>query len=353
MPGKKKPERRPRKPSGLNRKEKAEVKKIAFNTTQGQAEKKFMNPLPMFNTPPHYVNNASRISVLAFSNTVNKVGDTTLFYGSEEVGGIPNTPVEMKELKMLRPYQDTGLDLTTDNYTLEGRKCMPSSAMCKWRLSRNIGVAITQLSADSTHSGINVIPSRLATNLPIICRMIRVNPKLTQTDQVCDPETDLFVSPYTNSVTGVKKSDFDDLELLTYSINKRRYNVVQDKFFRIQNGLTIQYTKSTRGYDNGSAGPTNQYSFFQPIISNTNANCEKVLTTRHILTAKKHGQVFYNEPEGNAAVENASSGQKKEYILYHWIYAGAESFLDDENAEPKAPLDLRMSVVPCVKFTDI
>lgn len=351
MPKAKRPRSAPknRKSKGLTTKEKSQVATIAKKATLSVAEKKFMNPQPVFNHPPYYVNNASRVSVLGFSNTVNKVGTgTTLYYGTEEIGNNPNTPVEMKELLMLRPYQDSGINLQTDNYTIEGREVMPSSASCKWRMSRNIGVAITQLTASGTDDGINVIPSRLATNLPIICRMIRVNPKLTQTDQVCNPENDLFVSPYTNSVTGVKKSDFDDLELLTYNINKRRYNVLEDKFFRIQNGLTIQYTKSVRGVNSGSPN-----SYFQPIISNTNANCEKVMTSRHQLSSKKGGKIFYNEPVGTTATVNATSGNRKEYILFHWIYAGAESFLDDENAQPKAPLDLRLSAVPSVKFSDV
>lgn len=347
---------------GLTTKEKSQVATIAKKATLSVAEKKFMNPLPAYSISPDYVNRSSRVSVLGFANTLNKVGTgTTLQYGSEANPNYdPNDPlspedigVNMRELKMLRPYQDTGTNLTTDNYTIEGREIMPSSASCKWRLSRDIGQAITQLSANATHDGINLIPSSLAVNLPVICRMIRVNPKLTQTDQVCDPETDLFVSPQTNNITGVFKSDFDDLELLTYNINKRRYNVIEDKFFRIQNGLTIQYTKSTRGYDNGSSSPTNQYSFFQPIVSNTNANCEKVMTTRHMLSQKKGGKIFYNEPVGTTATENATAGQRKEYILWHFMYAGAESFLDSENAQPKSPQDLRLSAVPCVKFSDV
>ncbi|AXQ65798.1 MAG: putative capsid protein [Cressdnaviricota sp.] len=350
---------------GLTTKEKSQVATIAKKATLSVAEKKFMNPLPAYSISPDYVNRSSRVSVLGFANTLNKVGTgITLQYGSEANPNYdPNDPsspedigVDMRELKMLRPYQDSGINLTTDNYTIEGREIMPSSASCKWRLSRNIGQAINQLTSPATYSGINVIPSSLAVNLPVICRMIRVNPKLTQTDQVCDPEQDLFLSPQTNNVTGVFKSDFDDLELLTYNINKRRYNVIEDKFFRIQNGLTIQYTKSVAALSNisnGSGSVSGDHAYFQPIISNTNANCEKVLSTRHMLSQKKGGKIFYNEPVGTTATENATAGQRKEYILWHFMYAGAESFLDSENAQPKSPQDLRLSAVPCVKFSDV
>ena len=312
-----------------------------------------MNPTPAYGVAPHYVNRFSKVSVRGFCNTVNKVGTgITLNYGSHPNPLDPavDIGVPMNELTMLKPYQDTGLNLTTDNYTIEGREIMPSSASCKWRLCRNISSQIIQLTAEHPEEPQLAIPATLATNLPVICRMIRVVPKLTQTDQVCDPEVDLFMSPFTANSTGVFKSDFDDLEMLTYPVNKRRYNVLEDKFFRIQNGLTITYQKSTRG---ASDTPGLDDAFFQPQISNTNANCEKVLTTRHQLSSKKGGKIFYNEPVGNSDTVNATTGNRKEYILWHYIYAGAESYLNDANTTVKCPRDLLMSAVPSVKFSDV
>jgi len=341
-----------KKPRGLNSKEKSEVKKIAKASVQATAEHKYMNTLQTFNTAPHISKSGARVSVLGFTNTVNKIGagdsEQILNYGQSNPESVPlPTYAPMQELKMLRPFTDNTGDAQTDNYALEGRECMPRSAKCKWRLSRNISSQVAGFS-QTAWDGNTGIPPNLATNLPIICRMIRVSPKLTQTNQVCNPEDDLFLSEFNNQ-TGINNSAFDDLELLTYRINRRRYTVIEDKFFRIQNGLTIQYTRAIKSSSGAGVSST---AVLQPMISNCNANCEKVLTTYHQLTSKKNTKVFYDQPE-SFGLENPSSGMRREYILYHFMYAGAESYLDNEVTAPKAPQDLRISAVPLVKFTDV
>ena len=116
---------------GLTTKEKSQVATIAKKATLSVAEKKFMAPQAAYQIEPNYVNRTSRISVLAFANTVNKVGTgITLQYGSQANPDYnPNDPlspedigVDMRELKMLRPYQNSGINLTTDNYTIEVRE---------------------------------------------------------------------------------------------------------------------------------------------------------------------------------------------------------------------------------------
>jgi len=339
---------------GLTAKEKSEVRTIAKKTINVVAEKKFMNTLPSYNVVPNVAKaGGSRISVLGFVNTINAVGtglnQIELNYGIEDQTASPVVGVPMRELKMLRPF--TGLTGTdqTDNYAITGRECMPVSASCKWRLSRDIGKLTTGLEAANWNSNLGV-PNGLQHNLPILVRMIRVEPKLTQLNQLCDPEQDLFLSPY-NNATGCAVSSFDELELMTYPVNKRRYNVIADKTFKIQNGLTVSYQRAT--WEDVPAGAS-QGSMLQPFITNTNANCEKVLTTGHILTAKKGKPVFYDIPDNRTpTVETATAGQKKEYILYHMMYMGAETYLDNEAVVDKSPTDLKISAIPIVKFTDV
>jgi hypothetical protein len=89
----------------------------------------------------------------------------------------------------------------------------------------------------------------------------------------------------------------------------------------------------------------------QPFITNTNANCEKVLNTSHRVTQTKGKPVFYDVPDGSA-LQTATAGARREYILFHYIYAGAETYLDNEGVTDKSPLDLKLSAIPMVKFTD-
>ena len=183
---------------------------------------------------------------------------------------------------MLRPFTSTTGNQQTDNYAIEGRECMPVSASCKWRLSRDIGKLSSGLEVANWNTNVGA-PNGLQHNLPIICRMIRVNPKHLQTNNECDPEQDLFVNEFNNSI-GIAASSFDDLELLSYRINRRRYDVIEDKFFRIQNGLTVSYQRSNYVLDN-TGSPDSQGAMLQPFVTNTNANCEKVMTTS-IVTGK-------------------------------------------------------------------
>ena len=113
--------------------------------------------------------------------------------------------------------------------------------------------------------------------------------------------------------------------------------------FRIQNALTLQYQLSFES-DN---------TFYrQPIITNTNANCEKLYRTNHMLTSKKGGSLFYDTPDVST-LEAPSSGHKREYIFYHMVYAGGETFITQDSGTPTYPSDLLLTASPMVKFTDV
>ncbi|MDC1288339.1 hypothetical protein N8198_10685 [Gammaproteobacteria bacterium] len=323
-------------PKGLSKTEKSQVKQIAKSAVLTIAEKKYMNTSRITGIRPYRANTPGNIGVIAFSNSVSTVSDgTQLNYGIEDGTGAAEP---IKELKMMRPYVAVTGDAQTDNYAIEGRECKPSSARVKWRMSRDIGNLISHPPA-SVPGPIN--PPQLSTNLPIIVRMIRVNPKVGQNNIRCDPEEDLFVTEYNNNI-GINSANFDETELLMYRINKRRYNVVEDKFFRIQNALTLSYQLSWKG---------DSY-YQQPQITNTNANCEKLYTTNHMLTSKKGGSLFYDAPDVST-LEAPSSGHKREYIFYHFVYAGAETFLSEDGGTPTYPSDLLLTASPMVKFTDV
>lgn len=333
-----------RKSKGLTKTEKTQVKKIANSVISTVAEDKYMNAQRYIGVVPvQSTVGGTRISVMGFSTSLtNTANGGQLHYGYGE-----NSALEpMKEQKMLRPFVPATGSAQTDAYAVEGRECKPKSAQCKWRFSRDIGEILTNISGSGWNTQYTNPPLNLASNLPIICRMIRVSPKQTQTNVLCNPRLDLFLDNY-NNATGVDTGTFDDTELLTYRLNKRRYVVVQDKFFRIQNGLTVQWQRFIPG------GDQTNLSGVQPMISNTNPNCDKVITTHSQLTMKKHGSVFYDTPD-YSQLEAPSSGHKREFTLLHFMYAGAETFLDENaSANPTYPTDLKISASPIVKFTDV
>lgn len=338
-----------RKSKGLTKTEKTQVKKIANSVISTVAEDKYMNAQRYIGVVPvQSTVGGTRISVMGFSTSLtNTANGGQLHYGYNE-----NSALEpMKEQKMLRPFVPATGSAQTDAYAVEGRECKPKSAQCKWRFSRDIGEMLKNLSGAGYNTQQLNPPLEVASNLPIICRMIRVSPKQTQTNVLCDPRLDLFLDNY-NNATGVDTGTFDDTELLTYRINKRRYTVAQDKFFRIQNGLTVQWQRSILSHADAGVNSATRM-VLQPSITNTNANCDKVITTHSRLTMKKHGSVFYDTPD-YSQLEAPSSGHKREFTLLHFMYAGAETFLDENaSANPTYPTDLKISASPIVKFTDV
>lgn len=332
----------------LSKPQRAEVSKIAQATISKVAEDKYMNSQRHIGVKPvQSTIGGTRVSVIGFSSSLtNTANGGQLHYGYDA-----NSSLEpIKEQKMLRPFVPATGNAQTDNYALEGRECKPKSAQCKWRFSRNISEMLTAVTRNNYYDQ-EPVPLNLAQNLPIICRMVQVVPKQTQTNVLCDPKEDLFLDNY-NNATGIDVGTFDDTEILTYRINKRRYTVVKDNFFRLQNGLTVQWQRAI--LNAGSPGSTSpSRAMLQPSITNTNANCEKVITTYPQLTMKKHGSVFYDTP-ATSQLEAPSAGHKRTFTLLHFMYAGAESYFDDEAlAFPTYPTDLRISASPIVKFTDV
>lgn len=333
-----------------------EVRKIVKKQLNSEVERKFMDCNSFTGLNPkatHMIQRGgawvpdSKISVLAFSNTVNSVGNGVVqTYGTN---GIDGSDEDMYELEMTRPFQPSGSADKTP-YHIVGKEITPVSAKNRWRISRDIGNMLQGFYLNHQASGGNeqltIPPANLATNLPVICRMIRICPKLAQTKNLCFPAVDAFIDPF-NNPTGVESADFDDNEMLTYRLNKRKYEVVEDKFFRIQNGLTVQWQRSV-----WSDGTNNSRAMVQPIISNTNANCEKMFTTSHMLTSRKGGKLHYDQPT-QASTLAASSNQKREYTLFHFAYLGAETFLQLEEATVVCPVDLKISNTNTVQFTDI
>tara|TARA_Y100000592_G_C5464842_1_gene316101 strand:+ start:246 stop:1307 length:1062 start_codon:yes stop_codon:yes gene_type:complete len=332
------------------------VKQIVEKELKSETELKFMDsknftsikprPIRMIQNDNGVWVPESRVSVIAFSNTVNNVGNGVVqTYGTT---GDDNNDQNMYELEMTRPFQPNSA-VGKKAYHIEGKEVKPVSAVIKWRLVRDISALLKGEYLNHQSSGGSeqelIPPLELTTSLPVICRMIRVYPKLNQTSNTCFPAVDLFLDTFGNAV-GVEASNFDDNELLMYKINKRRYTVVEDKFFRIQNGLTVQWNRAV-----WSDGTNNSRAMVQPLITNTNGNCEKNITTRHQLTSKKGGTIHYEFPTNNPIT--AQSGQRREYILYHFTYAGSETYLNNSSSINTCPMDLRLSCKNTVKFSDI
>lgn len=339
--------KKPQKAKGLTQKQRTEVRKIADATIHDVAEEKYMNT-QIFNEIPHGANTGAgnRIGVLAFSTSLSSNAGATLKYGFNSSG----VEQDIKELKMLRPFVSSTGNSQTDNYAIEGRECMPRSAKNDWRFVRDVGKNIMSAElSDWNTPTVAQMPTQLASNLPVVCRMIRVVPTLSQANVTCDPAHDLFLDR-TNNAVGIDSPTLNDNEVLLFRLNRRRYTVLQDSKFVIQNGVSVSFQRSVV---HPSLDSSVTAAMIQPVISNSNKNCEKYFSTYHQLTQKKNAPVFYDSPDVST-LEAPSTGHRREFIFLHFVYQGAEAFLNDHStASPTFPSDLIVSCIPTVKFTDV
>ncbi len=156
------------------------------------------------------------------------------------------------------------------------------------------------------------------------------------------PSDDLFQDTYGRK-QGVDTDSFDQAEMLFYKVNTRRYTVIEDKQFVIRPPLTLQYTPQ---WNTGSA------THFTPIVSNTNGNCEKYMTTYDQLTAKRGGSCFYSDPT-LSATNNATTGNRRSYYFYHFCYQAADAISGDGTNRAPPPTDIVIDVVNTTKFIDV
>ena len=354
MPPKKPMRKRPRKTAGktkgLTAKERSQVSKIAKASVTSVAEKKFMNSNQYTGLNPYrssLLNN--NISCICFSTTnFRSPSGSVLTYGTQA----------MREQLCLRPFSvdraNDAPDPDTSNYII-GKECKPVSCRSLFRIQRLAASLDTISQAGDSGTlpsgdialGPTQYPTGLAEACPVVCRMVRFYVKNTAgTSTEYNPTADLFVNTRGDAI-GVDAASFEQKEMLAYKVNKRRYAVIDDKVFTLQNPLTVNYTwVSTNGAEGINSG------WWAPQVSNGSSNCEKYINLNHQLTQKKHGTVYYPDPI-TAQDDNATVGQRREFTAFHFLYKGADNLVGDSGLGSGGPVDINIDLVNTTKFIDV
>jgi len=315
---------------------KASVAKIAKQAVKSVAERKFMNTentlvqlSPTRPTGNHY------ISAIGYSTTVgNDNNGTPMVYGGQPI----------KEMLCLRPFRADNAESDLGAMRPDGKNVTPVSCKSRWRINRSY----TSLPETAEVSGATDFPPGLGNTLPVICRMIRITPKGAKgTETELDPDTDAFQDEYGRK-TGISADSFDSAELLFYKINTRRYHVIEDRNFILKTPVTVNYTATRLNNSNDMR--------YTPIISNTNGNCEKMLTSYHQLSERKGGTCYYSDPFASST-DNATSGMRREYTLWHFTHQGGEYITGPtptgETQREQGPLDVHIDLINTTKFIDV
>ena len=312
---------------------KADIVKISKNAVKSIAEKKYMdtNNALKGEVPTRPTGN-DYISCIGYSTTTGDSDDgTPLLYGGTAV----------QEMLCLNPFKSNAADQDLRMFAPVGKQIQPVSCKSRWRINRQFARIDPALQLTA---GVDAFPTEMAENCPVVCRLVRVSPKLESgTDTIISPADDLFLDEY-GRATGVDNTLFDEAEMLFYKVNNRRYSVIEDKKFILRPPLTLQYQSVSSSQTGGTA--------FTPLVSNTNGNCEKYLTTYDQLTAKKNGSVFYTDPTA-AGTNNATTGNKRSYYFWHFAFQGADAITGDGADRAKGPIDVVLDLVNTTKFIDV
>ena len=245
-----------------------------------------------------------RCSVLAFATTSNldPADGTTV----ETYCGNP-----IVSLDMLKPYK-SNQGGSYAPYAIEGKHVFPTTNACGWQIDRNWASFGPVNGSSSTF---NNPLSNLVEQCPVRCRMVRVTPKIAPgITTTITPTDDLFMNqfglPYSPQQTDFSYSDAEFA-----AVNTRKYTVLQDIKFNITQPVTQNFTTALDD-DSELIYPATPMRSAQGVPS-------KKLVTKHQLTAKKGGAVYYEQPDAAATV-NATTGHRREYIFYHFWYQATD-----------------------------
>lgn len=313
---------------------KAEIVKIAKNAVKTVAEKKFFNVNQIAIAQPVIPAGNYLVSGLGYSTTEdsNESGAVVQWCGQT-----------VKEMLCLRPWALNTAGATTKQKALamEGKHLQPVSCKSRFRISRQFAeLDPSQLITPPD------FPRRLAENCPIICRVMRVTPKVSAgTTTEISPDTDIFINEYGERL-GPTHADFEEKEMLFYKINKRRYTVLEDRNIKLESPVTVNYQAAMR---------TNQETIrWTPFVTNNNSNCERYLTMHHQLSKQKNKPCFYADPLNATPPTTATTGHRREYVLFLFAYQGADAIVGESAVQSQAPTSLiQVDHVNYSKFIDV
>ena len=310
--GKKRGRPRKQRRDTLTLTEKKQVRNIAKTVVKNTAESKYFNttalnllkrltPIP---ARQGVVNN----SVLAFS-----VGNPSGVGGYGNAGG--GAVTALTSLNMAKLFT-VAAAAPLNNNVIEGSKCMPSIMRTDWTFN------YPQINTSANQEG----------GSPIYIRFIRVKPRnLKFSDTNYEPKADLFKDQY-NVETGISVSTFNDMELQSYTINRRKYTVLQDT-------SKVLYPSSTYGDLQVTPGVTTS------LVDNLGNMSNWRFSVNH----KPNEKTYYynNDPQAVGGNQFPQAGQSNEMIFIHFCNLGLNGSAFQKGDE------IRVTCKPCATFKDI
>lgn len=297
---------------GLNKTEKKQTKQIVDSAIKAEHVLKYFDSnstggsaaiSPQITT----VGNNKEVSVVAFSSTTE----------FDNAGAAVNFgPQEYVPLRLAKPFKENNPDESLNAQALNGQYIIPKRATTTFSMERVRYVNESDATADMDPNS--------ARTLPIYYRIIKVGIKAQQGNQiVINPNLDIMLDsngqPY-----GPDSDNFNRLNMRMSPINTKKYTKIMEM-----------------------TGTLNQNNIFTPnqatsvaqahVITQKNGTSSKHFTVPFMLSARKGGKLFYDQPQqAGTGPSTFTSGGKRELLLCFFTFENGHSMLGAEN-QPKAP----------------
>ena len=322
--------KKPRKRGGLNKTEKKETKKIVNAAIKKEHVLKYFdskstNGDAAISPQVTTVGNNKEVSVVAFSSTTefDNTGAAVKF-----------GPQDYVPLNLAKPFKENNADESLNAQALNGQYIIPKRATTTFSIER-----VRYSVSNSANSNID---ADMARSLPIYYRIIKVGIKATQGNQiVINPNLDIMLDsngqPY-----GPDSDNFNRLNMRMSPINTKKYTKLMDLTGTINqnNIVTPMYN-----YD---------ATVWTDIVNQKNGPSVKHMTIPFMLSARKGGKLFYDQPQQAGTGPNSfTSGGKRELLLCFFTYENGHSLLGAEG-QPKAPTldDIQIKFKSTSAFVD-
>lgn len=305
----KRPRIRSRSRDHLTLNEKKEVTVIAKKVVKESSESKYFNTTAL-NLLKRLTPIASRGGVVNNSCLAFSVGNPVV------TGGYGSGSAPLVSLNMAKLFT-VAATAPLNNNVLEGSKCMPSLMRTDWTIN------YPQLNTSANATG----------GSPIYVRFIRVKPKnLKYSNVTLEPRNDLFKDQY-NVETGINRSTFNDMELQEYTLNRRKYQVLQDT-------SKVLFPTSTSADLQVTPGVTTS------LVDNLGGNMSN---WRFTINHKPNEKTYYynNDPQAVGGDQNPQAGESSEMIFIHFTNLGLNGSALQKGDE------VRVTCKPCATFKDI
>nr|QNG40961.1 capsid protein [Pygoscelis antarcticus]QNG41049.1 capsid protein [Pygoscelis antarcticus]QNG41051.1 capsid protein [Pygoscelis antarcticus] len=318
---------------GLNKVEKVQTKSMIKSAIKAEHVLKYFDSNSTGGSPaiaPQItsVGNNKEVSVVAFSSTTefDNVGAAVKF-----------GPQDYVPLNLAKPFKENNADESLNAQALNGQYIIPKRATTTFSMER-VRYAIS----NSANSAVDV---QMAHSLPIYYRIIKVGIKAQQGNAiVIDPNLDIMLDsngqPY-----GPNSDDFNRLNMRMSPINTKKYTKLMD-----MTGTIAQNNIITPLY-NENAGVGEEWT---DIVSQKSGASLKHFTIPFMLSARKGGKLFYDQPQqAGTGPSTFTSGGKRELLLCFFTYENGHELLGGIG-QPKAPLgaDIQIKFKSTSAFVD-